>query len=132
MSAAETEAELGSYHLWSHARELARPLIEQALKDDPTLGLAHEDMGFLNFAEGKDEEAVREFNQAVALDPKLYLSLFSSTMMSSMARSDASGDQAEFESALLKVLDQTRNSLPPSSRLPGFTCGRAIWNEHSV
>ncbi len=112
MSAAETEAELGSYHLWSHARELARPLIEQALKDDPKLGLAHEDMAFLNFAEGKDEDAVREFTQAVALDPKLYLSLFSSTMMSPVARSDAPADQAEFESALLKVLDQDPQFAP--------------------
>ncbi len=112
MSTAETEAELGSYHLWSHRRELARPLIEQALKDDPKLGLAHEDMAFLDFSEGKDEDAVREFTQAVALDPKLYLSLFSQTMMSPMARSDAHADQVEFEAALLKVLDQDPQFAP--------------------
>jgi Tfp pilus assembly protein PilF len=112
MSAAETEAELGSYHLWSRDRELARPLIEQALKDDPNLGLAHEDMAFLNFAEGKDEDAVREFTQAVALDPKLYLSLFSRTMMLPAARSDVPADQTEFERALLKVLDQDPEFAP--------------------
>src|SRR5579859_2677788 len=112
MSAAETEAELGSYHLWSRDRELARPLIEQALKDDPNLGLAHEDMAFLDFAEGKDEDAVREFTQAVALDPKLYLSLFSRTMMLPAARSDVPADQAEFERALLKVLDQEPQFAP--------------------
>jgi tetratricopeptide (TPR) repeat protein len=113
MSVAETEAELGSYHLWSSRdRELARPLIEQALKADPSLGLAHEDLGFLNFAEGKDDDAVREFTQAVALDPKLYLSLFSSTMMSPAAHSDAPADQAEFERDLLKVLDQEPQFAP--------------------
>jgi Tfp pilus assembly protein PilF len=112
MSAAETEAELGSYHLWSRDRELARPLIEQALKDDPNLGLAHEDMAFLNFAEGKDTDAVGEFTQAVALDPKLYLSLFSRTMMLPAARSDVPADQAEFERALLKVLDQDAQFAP--------------------
>ena len=112
MSAAETEAELGSYHLWSRDRELARPFIEQALKDDPNLGLAHEDMAFLNFAEGKDEDAVREFSQAGVLDPKLYLSLFSLTMMSPAARSDAPADQAQFERALLKVLDQDPQFAP--------------------
>jgi Tfp pilus assembly protein PilF len=106
MSAAETEAELASYHLWSRQGSLARPLIEQALKDDPGLALAHEDMGFLNFAEGKDQDALREFKQAVALDPKLYLSLFSATMLSPIARSDAHADQVEFENALLKVLEQ--------------------------
>jgi Tfp pilus assembly protein PilF len=112
MSAAETEAELASYHLWSHQGSLARPLIEQALKDDPGLGLAHEDMAFLNFAEGKDEDAVREFKQAVALDPKLYLSLFSATMMSHAARSDAHEDQVQFESNLLKVLEQDPQFAP--------------------
>ena len=112
MSAAETEAELGSYHLWSRQRALARPLIEQALKDDPNLGLAHEDMAFLDFAEGKDEDAVREFGQAVTLDPKLYLSLFSQTMLSPIARSDAAADQAEFERALMKVLEQEPQFAP--------------------
>jgi tetratricopeptide (TPR) repeat protein len=112
MPAAETEAELGSYHLWSRDRELARPLIEQALKDDPGLGLAHEDLAFLNFTEGKDEEAIREFTQAVALDPKLYLSLFSRTMMLPSALSDAPDDEAEFERALLKVLDQDPQFAP--------------------
>lgn len=112
MSAAETEAELGSYHLWSHDLALARPFIEQALKDDPNLGLAHEDMGFLDFAEGKDADAVREFAQASALDPKLYLSLFSQTMMSPVARLDAPADQAEFERAVEKVLDQNGQFAP--------------------
>jgi tetratricopeptide (TPR) repeat protein len=112
MSAAETEAELASYHLWSHQVALARPLIEQALKDDPGLALAHEDMGFLNFAEGKDEDAVREFKQAVALDPKLYLSLFSATMMSPAARSDAHDQQVEFENNLVKVLEQDQLFAP--------------------
>lgn len=112
MSAAETEAELASYHLWSHDREDARPLIEQALKDDPKLGLAHEDMGFLNFTEGKDDEAVREFKQAVSLDPKLYLSLFSLTMMSPAARMDSAAGQSELEAALMKVLDQDPQFAP--------------------
>ena len=82
------------------------------MKDDPKLGLAHEDMAFLNFAEGKDSDAVREFGQAVALDPKLYLSLFSQTMMSPAVRSDAPADQAEVERALLKVLEQQPQFAP--------------------
>jgi tetratricopeptide (TPR) repeat protein len=112
MSAAETEAELGSYHLWLRQRDLARPLIEQALNDDLKLGLAHEDMAFLDFAEGKDTDAIREFAQAIALDPKLHLSLFSHAMMSPMANSDTPADQAEFERALLKVLEQNPQFAP--------------------
>jgi len=112
MPAAETEAELGSYHLWSHDLESARPLIEQALKDDPGLGLAHEDMAFLDFAEGKDADAIREFTQAVTLDPKLYLSLFSRTMMLPSSVSNEPAEQAEFERPLLKVLDQDPQFAP--------------------
>src|SRR5262249_21016817 len=112
MSTAETAAELGSYHLWSRRLELARPLIERALKDDPKLGLAHEDMGFLSFAEGKDEDAAREFAQAVALDSKLYLSLFSQAMLSPAVGSDAPADQAELERILQKVLDQNPQFAP--------------------
>ncbi len=112
MTMAETEAELGSYHLWSRAPSLARPLIEQALKDDPKLGLAHEDMAFLNFVDGKDDDAAREFTQAVALDPKLHLSLFSLTMMSPMAHSDAPADLAELERSLNKVLEMDSQFAP--------------------
>jgi len=112
MSAAETEAELGSYHLWARQLDLARPLIEQALKDDPNVGLAHEDMAFLNFAEGKDEAAVAEFSKAITLNPKLYLSLFSRIMMSPITRSDAPADQAELEKALQKVLEQDPDFAP--------------------
>ena len=112
MSVAETEAELGSYHLWSRDPDLARPLIERALQNDPKLGLAHEDLAFLDFDEGRDDDAVREFSQAVTLDPKLYLSLFSLTMMSPASRLATPADQAAFESAMKKVLDQNPQFAP--------------------
>jgi Tfp pilus assembly protein PilF len=112
MSMAETEAELASYHLWSHQPQLARPLIEQALKDDPKLALAHEDMAFLDFAEGKDQDAVREFTQAVDLDPKLYLSRFSLAMMSPAAALNTPDDQQSMQRDLLKVVDQNPQFAP--------------------
>ncbi|HLJ86491.1 MAG TPA: tetratricopeptide repeat protein [Candidatus Angelobacter sp.] len=103
LSLAETEAELGGYSLWSRDLTTARPLIEKALKDDPKLGLAHENMGFLYFTEGKDEEAAREFTEALQLDGKLWLSLFAQTMMSPMAHSGDPTDQDKFREALKRV-----------------------------
>ena len=103
-SMAESESQLGSYRLWSRQLSDAKPYVELALKDDPKLGLAHEDMGFLDFAAAKDKEAAREFAQAYDLDPKLYLSLFYKTMLSPMAKSDDSGDQDRFRDALLKTV----------------------------
>ena len=117
LSLAETEAELGGYHLWSGGVGDARPLIEQALKNDPQLGLAHENMGFLDFAEGKDEEAVREFAQAYELDGSRYLSLFFKTMLSPSARSDVPADQASFHDALLKALQLNSEFAPPYTQL---------------
>ena len=77
MSVAETEAELGGFYLWDYNLPAARSQVEQALKDDPKLGLAHENMGFLDFTDGKDAEAAREFAQASVLDGTLCLSLCS-------------------------------------------------------
>ena len=104
MTVAETEAELGGFHLWTHDNNGARPLLEQALKDDPKLGLAHENMGFLDFADGKDAEAVSQFAQAYTLDSKLYLSLFAKTMMSSLPASNRVSDLNEFGASIGKVL----------------------------
>lgn len=105
LSLAETEAELGSFHLWTRDVEGGRHLIDEALKDDPKLGLAHEDMGFLDFSEGKDAEALKQFSQAYSLDPNLALSLFAKTMLSPIATSDAPADQDALHDALAKALE---------------------------
>jgi Tfp pilus assembly protein PilF len=105
LTSAESAAELGSFHLWRHEFAEARKLTEQALQDDPKVGLAHETMGFIDFIQGKDDDAAREFAQAVQLDNKLYLSLFALTMLSSSARSDDPTAQSSLRDALLKTLD---------------------------
>ena len=104
LSMAETEAELAGFHLWTHDPENARPLVEQALKSDPKLGLAHEEMGFLLFADGNDTAALNEFSQAFSLDGDLYLSLFAKAMLSPVANSDSPADQTAFYNMLLEVL----------------------------
>ena len=104
LSVAETEAELGGFHLWTRDLEGARALLEQALKDDPQLGLAHENMGFLYFAEAKDADASNEFSKAFALDGKLYLSLFAKTMLSSSPASPSVSDLNRFGAAIGQVL----------------------------
>lgn len=105
LSVAETEAELAGYHLGTRDQEDARILIEQALKSDPKLGLAHEEMGFLHFANGDDAAALSEFSRACVLDHSLYLSLFAKAMLSPAATSESPTDQATFQAALLQVLN---------------------------
>jgi tetratricopeptide (TPR) repeat protein len=104
LTAAESDAELAGYHLWTHDRKGARPLVQQALKNDPKLGLAHEEMGFLLFAEGNEAAALEEFSQACTLDSTLYLSRFAKAMLSPMANSDSAADEAALESEVSQVL----------------------------
>jgi hypothetical protein len=105
MTLAETEAELGSFYLSTGHMKEARGPIESAVASDPKLALAHEDLGFIDLHEGKDEAAVGEFSQAVDLDGHMYLSLFAKTMMSPLPHATSTADRELFRSALMKVLD---------------------------
>jgi tetratricopeptide (TPR) repeat protein len=104
LTMAQTEAELAGFHIWNQDLASAKPLVEQALKDDPKLGYAHEEKGYLLFADGKDADAAEEFSQACSLDGTLYLSLFAKTMLSPIAASNAPADETAFGNALLKVV----------------------------
>jgi Tfp pilus assembly protein PilF len=112
LSVAETEAELGGYHLWIRDLPTAHSLVEQALKDNPRLGLAHENSAFLDFTDGKDAEAGKEFAQAFALDGTLYLCLFYQTMLSPQAASNDIDDMNSFGSNLGKVLQLNPDFAP--------------------
>ncbi len=112
LSVSETEAELGAFYLWDHNLPDARSLVAQALRDDPKLGLAHENTGFIDFVDGKDAEAAKEFAQAFALDSTLYLSLFDKTMLSPIATSNTVDDMNAFGAALGKVLQLNPDFAP--------------------
>lgn len=68
MDVAETEAELSSFYATTTQWKLAREFAEGALKNNPKLALAHQEIGFICLQEGKDEEAASEFSKAVELD----------------------------------------------------------------
>ncbi len=104
LSIAATQAELAGYHLWTRDREGSRSLAAAALQHDSKLGLAHEEMGFLNFSTGNDAAALDEFSQASVLDGTLYLSLFAKAMLSTISGSDNPPDRTAFESDLRQVV----------------------------
>jgi len=105
MTLAETHAELAAWHIRFHQWEQVRELTAASLKEDPKLSLAHEDNGFLQFNEGKDDEAVKEFSAAVSLDPKNYIALFAQIMTSPAARSNDPKDRDATYHGLESVLD---------------------------
>jgi tetratricopeptide (TPR) repeat protein len=126
LSLAETKAELSGFHLWTHDVSGARSLAEQAIKDDPKVGLAHEVLGFANFNEGKDAEALSEFSQAYAMDPTLSLSLFAKSMMSPLATSNAPADQDALRDALSKVVGLNGEFAPAYVQL-----ARLAWRQNN-
>jgi Tfp pilus assembly protein PilF len=103
LSVAETDAELGLFYFYRHNLDEARTQLASALQADPKLGLAHQGMAFLDFHDGKDEDAQREFSQAYELDHKLYLSLFFKTMMS--GHTQAPEDLTGFNLALQQIVE---------------------------
>jgi tetratricopeptide (TPR) repeat protein len=117
LSIAETEAAIGSYRLWTHDLVDAREIIAAGLQDDPKLGELHEEMGLLDFADGKDEDAVREWSTAYQLDKQRYLSLFFKTMMSPSAQLETVADAESFHAALAEVLKINPQFAPAYVRL---------------
>ena len=105
MTVAETEAELSSFYASTHQWKLAREHTEAALKNDPKLALAHQMMGFVWLQEGKDKEALSEFDQAVELDKKMYRAQFAKTMLSPLPHSTSPDDRPAYRAELLKTLE---------------------------
>jgi tetratricopeptide (TPR) repeat protein len=80
LSPAEVDYELGCFHISARHGAEGRSLLDKAVQLDPKLAAAHEELGFLYFDQGKDDDAQKEWKQAVALDPSLPRSLFALTM----------------------------------------------------
>jgi tetratricopeptide (TPR) repeat protein len=112
MTVAETQAELGTYRLFCHDREESRAAIDSALHEDANLALARETLGFLDFVDGKDEEAKSEFTRAYAADPRRYLSLYYGTMLSTLAKSTADADVLSFRAAMYEALKANPSFAP--------------------
>jgi tetratricopeptide (TPR) repeat protein len=127
MSPAETDAEIGTYRLWSHDREEARASIDQALKDDGKLALAHETLGFLDFVDGKDDDAKAQFAKAYELEPQRYLSLFYKTMLAGLVNSSAPSDVLTLRTAMYDVLKLNPRFAPALVELALANTRRADW-----
>jgi len=105
MSLAETEAEIGSFFLFTHQMKAAEEESEAAAREDPKSALAHENLALVALQQGKDEEASREFSRALELDERMYRSRFASTMLSPLPSASSAEGREAFRSALMKVLD---------------------------
>ena len=104
LSEAETAAAIGSFRIWNHDYSEAMQITQEGLQEDPKSAELHENMGFLKFSEGQDEDAIQEFSTAYDLDQQRYLSLFFKTMMSQNAWSESAANVDELYNELLQVI----------------------------
>ena len=76
LSVAEALYEKGLFRVDSGDPAGGRKLLEKAIAQEPKLGAAHEELGYLNYDDGDDEKARSEWKIASEADPMLYRSLF--------------------------------------------------------
>lgn len=103
LSITETHTRLGGFYTYFRELDAARQELTEALAENPNLALAHENLAFLLFQTGRDEEAQREFSRAATLDPKSFLSFYYRAMLENGGKTDAAS-LAKLDSELEEAL----------------------------
>ncbi len=119
LAPAESVALRGDFHLHTRRPAEARALLEEALRLDPNLALAHESMGFLHFQMGAREEAAKWLARAVKLDSRSYLAHYYHAMLM-LQGSPQSESFAEAEASLRRAIELNANFAPAHSTLAMF------------
>ena len=105
LTQAEVDFEIGRLQIGSHDVTDGRASVEKALAEDPKLAAAHEELGYLYFDRGQDEEAKKEFQSAVALDSNQARSVFALLMMGKPIATQSPGELRGTQLALQHVAE---------------------------
>jgi tetratricopeptide (TPR) repeat protein len=99
LSDAEADAYLGGFEALRGKPQDAKPLLEEAIKLDPKVALAYQNLGVTQFFQGDRSAALESFSKAISLDPKNALSHYFRAYLSIGQERD-SGDDAQFDDDL--------------------------------
>ncbi len=119
ISPAESAAVRGDFHLHNKREVEGRTLLEEALRLDPNVALAHESMGFLLYRLGEKEEAEKWFAEAVQLDSRSYLAHYYFAILTAQDTADPESI-ALAESSLRRALELNPEFAFASAALAGF------------
>src|SRR5271170_1185985 len=112
LSEAEVDAYRGGFAAVRGRTQDAIPILEQAVKLDPTLALGYQYLGFAEYQDKKPAEALADFTRAIALNPKNALTRFLRAYLAS-TQGGAVGDDAQMEEDLRAAIALSPEFAPP-------------------
>jgi tetratricopeptide (TPR) repeat protein len=116
ISQAEAEAYEGGFLAARGRIQDGKPLLEEALREDPKLALAYQNLGVAEFLDGQSEEALASVSKAIELDPKNGLARFIRAYLSFRSGTEVS-DNNELEEDLRVTIAESPDFAPAYSLL---------------
>lgn len=113
LTAAQAANEQGAYLIGTKDMLDGKARIEDALRLDPGLGAAHEEMGYLQYEMGNREVARREWGEAVRLDGGLYRARFA-LGMTGIPVWEQTGTERETTAGVLQGVVQSHPQFAPA------------------
>ncbi|HXZ31879.1 MAG TPA: TonB family protein [Terriglobales bacterium] len=112
LSEAETEAYRGGFAVVRGRSQEATAILDQALRMDPNVALAHQNLAFADFLQGQRGKALESVSKAIALDPRnsftRYLRAFLETSGSGLG-----SDAPQIEDDLRQAIAISPDFAPP-------------------
>ncbi len=122
LSDAEADAYLGGFEAVRAKPERAKPLLLEAIKLDPNVALAYQNLGVAEFLEGDRKAAFESFSKAVSIDPKSAPAHYFRAYLGLGREGGAAGD-AQFDDDLRQAIALDPNSSPPYELLARHLAG---------
>ncbi len=117
LTVAETNYELGSFDVGVHDLAEARKRLQAAESADPALAGPHEELGFLAWRQGQDEEAKTEWRKAVSADPSSYRAEFALLMSGNPLKQQDERQLEQTQHALEAIKEQAPKYAPVLAEL---------------
>jgi tetratricopeptide (TPR) repeat protein len=114
LTPAEADYDLGSFDVGAHDYASGRRLLQAAESADPTLAGPHEELGFLAWRAGQDDDARTEWQKAVTADPSSYRSAFALLMSDAPPLKQQSPQQLEQTQHALEGINTAAPKFAPA------------------
>ncbi len=113
LTAAEADYELGSLDIGAHDFAAGKARLAAAESADPNLAGPHEELGFLAWRQGQDEQARMEWQKAVQADPLRYRSAFALIMSGTPLQQQSQPQLEQTQHGLESITSEAPKFAPP-------------------